>query len=163
MIVQPNIDRLIGSAVFKNQTTTFESTLVIEYTSAKAIIKFTSKIVKFPLPPGLIFNGHTNKGIPISGEVDSYNNNITDKTVIADLSYLHIGNDDILQDLQEIKTKLLGVYYPFDIMFQHENYNIEFRKSEWTIDDAKRTKESTGAILDGNEIAIKRDKLITQI
>lgn len=155
MINQVSIHRLNGEAVFQLGNTAFESTFVIEYTSAKALIRFTSDKDIFPLPSGLTFNGHTNNGMAISGEIDSYNNNITDKVIIADLTYLHIGNEEVLDDVQEVKANLIGVYYPYHISFQHEKYFIEFRKSESSLKDAKRTKEATGAILSGNEIVIK--------
>lgn len=159
MIIQPNIKRIKGSAVFQIDDLKFESTFEIVYTNVKAFIKFYSEVHILQLPTGLQFFGHTSDGISIAGEVDSSNFVIKGKSVNADLNYLHIGNEEVINKIHEVKAKLLGVYYPFNISFQYEKYFIELLKAERSIEDAKRTKAATGAILEGNEIVIKGESL----
>ncbi|MBP6234842.1 MAG: hypothetical protein KA270_00825 [Saprospiraceae bacterium] len=165
MIIQPNIDRLSGSAVFQLNDLKFESDFEIEYTSLKAFIKFTFKNNILPLSGGIIFKGLTSDGIAIAGEVDSNNFNFDininsrNNIIIADLVYLNIGEEASLDALKEVKCRLVGLYYSFNISWNFEKYLIELNKSEWSIDDAKRTKKATVAILEGNEIIIKGDDL----
>jgi hypothetical protein len=169
MIIQPNIEKLKGSAMFQLNDLKFESDFEIEYTYLKAFIKFTLKNNIFPLSEGIIFKGLTSNEISIAGEVDfnncnfditiNNNNNNTNNIVIADLVYLCIGDEDNLKALKEVKCRLVGLYYPFNISWNFEKYLIELNKSEWSINDAKRTKKATGAILGGNEIIIKGDDL----
>lgn len=159
MIIQPNIKRIKGSAVFQIDDLKFESKFEIEYSSVKAFIKFYSEVHTNQLPSGLQFFGHASDGISIAGEVDSNNFVLKGKSVNAGMNYLHIGNEDVINNILEVKAILLGVYYPFNIAFQYEKYFIELLKAERSIEDAKRTKAATGAILEGNELVIKGDQL----
>ena len=115
MIIQPNIKRIKGSAVFQIDDLKIESTFEIEYTVVKAYIKFSSEVHTNQLPSGLHFFGQTLDGISIAGEVDSNNFVIKGKSVKADLTYLHIGNEEVINKIHEVKAELLGVYYPFNI------------------------------------------------
>ncbi|MBK8371045.1 MAG: hypothetical protein IPL20_06645 [Saprospiraceae bacterium] len=105
-----------------------------------------------------LFEGKTNEGIEIKGEIDTQN--ISSATeIIAHILWMQTGDFQIPDNIIKVTSQLTGVYFPHTIGFEYEDLSILFEKPIFSIQDAKRANKAIGAILEGNQVIITGEKM----
>jgi len=159
LIYLPQIKALIGKAVFKTNSSEFETDFMIEYSSVKVFIILENLCSPFfTNQRTFLFKGKTNYGSVIKGEIDTQNINFTSK-IIAEILWMQTGDFQNIDNINKVACHLTGVYFPHTIDFMYEDLCITFEKPIFSILDAKRANKATGSVLDGNQVIITGDKM----